>query len=119
MNENNYRERYIITPTDEYSFNQLDTGEIPSNFFKVDLDNTEFLYILKSGIIDEINFKLNIFIDDFEQIVISEKERLVLLLTIVNSFKDNNSTVLYSVLKKTETAIKLAIQNNTGVFFMF
>lgn len=113
------RERYIVTPLDKKSLDELNFGEEASNCSRLDLSDDEFLCLYKSGILDEINIKLNVFVDDYEQVAIFEKDKLDGLLLIVNDYCSWHQFSLKRILSKLSLEIDKAIRNETGIFFMF
>lgn len=106
--------KVITVPNTAEAMKKLDFDECTSNeITEINLTEIEYGELWKSGVIDKLNQKLNLLIDDYENESIEIKEDLLMAKNIC--LKNNDSRIVNKLLKQVE----LALMKNTGVYFYF
>ena len=108
----------ITVPINQEAMEKLNYDECEENelveFF---LDEEQYKELWDSKVLEAINKKIDIIIDDFEDESICDIESLKLSRVIVIDFIKTNSP--NNSLKKLLELIDISIENKTGVFFYF
>ncbi|WP_127960473.1 hypothetical protein [Serratia microhaemolytica] len=111
--------KYISVPTNQEAMARLDLDQcIMGDLIEFTLNKVDYAALWSTGVIDEINEKLNVSIDDYEDERITGIEKLTEAKRIVESKKalnKSNDIIIDNLLLQ----INSAIENNTGVFFFF
>ena len=106
--------KIITVPNTIEAMKRMDFDECNSDeLSEINLTEDEYTQLWESGILDTFNRKFNLLIDDYENESIVKMDNLLSAKDVI--LKNNDSEVI----KKLLTQVKLAITNNTGVFFYF
>ncbi|MDQ0704373.1 hypothetical protein QF043_003165 [Pseudomonas sp. W3I7] len=109
--------KLICTPLTLETMNLLDTGDYPNSLLEsISLTNGEYQQLWESELIDKINAELEKMIDDYEDESINTHEDLKKSLYILENHSiPENQELARKIIKLN----KLAIDNNTGLYFFF
>lgn len=110
--------KYISVPVNAAAMERLDFDTChPNDLLEVTFNEVEYAKLWQSGIIKEINDRLDVCIDDYEDEKLIGIENLVILKELVEDFllADKNNMSLY----KLKSQIDNAITFKTGIFFYF
>ncbi|WP_455930184.1 hypothetical protein [Pseudomonas fluorescens] len=109
--------KLICTPLTKEAMILLDTDECPISLLaNCPLTHTEYQQLMGSGVIDKINNSLGKMIDDYEDESINTKDDLKKSLYILENHSiPENQELARKIIKLN----KLAIDNNTGLYFFF
>jgi hypothetical protein len=108
----------ISVPVNHEAMQRLDVDRcIEGDSIEISLTSSEFDFLWKSGIFREINDRLGIFIDDYEDEELVGIDRLLILKKIIEGYllRDKSSIILNKFISQVERAIVF----NTGIFFYF
>lgn len=83
---------------------------------EVTLDGNQFNLLWETGLFQELNYELEIMIDDFEDESITDLQELGVALEITKSYKKHRNSSAYDEL---EGLLMLAISWQTGIYFFF
>lgn len=109
--------KIISVPVNLEAMNRLDYDICEeSDLIEINLDNEDFRVLWETGVLDVLNKKLGIMIDDFEDESIGT-EQIPLAKAIVAKFAELIPNV--KVLKDLKYLVDVAEEKKTGVFFFF
>jgi hypothetical protein len=108
----------ISVPVNHGAMQRLDVDRcIEGDLIDVTLTSSEFDFLWESGIFREINDRLGIFIDDYEDEKLVGIDNLLILKKLLEEYllSDKSNIVLNKFISQVDRAIVF----NTGIFFYF
>ncbi|NJK83587.1 MAG: hypothetical protein HC912_06965 [Saprospiraceae bacterium] len=112
------RQRIITVPKDKIAEKALDYNEsVGSQLIELSVTEEDFQFMFQCGIIELVNREGEANIDDFEDDVITGKERLNRVITALRSIADSsvNNELIINVIRLFDEAKN----RDTGIYFYF
>ena len=107
--------KLVSVPLTTEALHRLDLDEsLPGDIEELELSDEDYALIYKSGALDKINSSLGKMLDEYEDESIQGRSSLSASLII---FNEAYNTTRYDVISRIISLNKIAIENDTGMFF--